>query len=472
MKAWEDFLSLLDKEMGFETVDRWLRPLKIIRFDACNLYLETKDSFHILWFEEHVRSYAEKELRNNNQKPIKIHIKASDQKNKAPQKKKTKTSKSKISNSKEILPFSLKLDEIDPNCTYDNFVEYKGNELIFRLLCDTVGYDPIKKESSLGRASLGTFNPIYISGPVGSGKSHLLHATAHALTQCGLRVIDVRADSFTEHVIKAIRAGEMKIFREIYRESDVLIIDDVHVFSRKGATQEEFFHTFNTLHTAGKQIILSANCPPQQLEAIEERLISRFEWGIVLQLEAFSGDQLKEILEAKANALDFELPYPVKEFLIEKFVSTPKALIRALEALILRHHIQTTSSYKKEIEIDVPFVEVCLRDLIQEEQKAVVTSEKVIQAVAEYYGITTNDILGKSQSRDTVLPRQITMYLCREHLKMSFMKIGSLFSKNHSTVMSSVRLIQGKMDENDPEISGSLIIILKKLQSIPLAVVS
>ena len=161
----------------------------------------------------------------------------------------------------------------------------ENNTIVYRLFCELTGYNPIAEKYEQPVVALGAFNPIYLWGGSGSGKTHLLMALTHAFKQRGLNALYARAETFTEHVVAAIRSSEMQSFRKAYRHVDVLLIDDVHVFARKDATQEEFFHTFNTLHTSGRQIILTSKCAPSLLQEIEPRLISRFEWGINVHFE-------------------------------------------------------------------------------------------------------------------------------------------------------------------------------------------
>jgi chromosomal replication initiator protein len=443
MQAWEHFLALQEAELGKDTVLKWLRPLKILRFDACNLYLEAKDSFQALWFEEHIRKKILQKFVNNNNKKIRVHLAIAN----APQKPKVKT-KTVAQTQAAPAKFQLTFDELDPNCTFEQFVQTEPNQLPYRLLSEI---------------ELGVFNPIYIHGRGGSGKTHLLMATVHALRQKGLNVIYCRAETFTEHVVTAIRAGEMNVFREAYRKIDVLCIDDVQVFSRKGATQEELFHTFNTLHLAGKQIILSANCAPGELQYIEPRLISRFEWGIVLPVEVVDQENIATILQKKAEAFRFPLHPKVANFLLETFTSSTKSLMRALEALILRTHLQESST-RSIVGVTVQSARHQLEDLIHEEERTALTPSKVVKAVAEQFGIKPEDILSKAQSRDCVVPRQVAMYLMRMELKLPYMRIGEIFGKDHSTVMSSVRVIQKGMDAEDREIADAVHAIIKNLK--------
>lgn len=451
MQIWEQFLKDQESELGRETVQKWLYSLKVLRYDARNLYLEAKDSFQALWFEEHIRGIVQTKLVNGNNAQIRIHLSLANEKSDS--KKKQYPPKKNKTDFKST-EFQLSFDELDPLCLFKHFIIGQDNELTYKFLIELTGYTQGPKPEA--------FNPIYLHGPTGSGKTHLLMSLTHHFKTQNLRTLYVRAELFTDHVVKAIRAGEMSTFRQAYRTADILLVDDIHVFSRKGATQEEFFHTFNTLHLEGKQIILSANCSPQELQLIEPRLVSRFEWGIVLPLKALQIQDLKNLLHTKAQALQFHLPTKIVDFLIEFFSRHPKILIKALEALMLRLHLDSHHSIQN---LSIIAVRTLLSDLLLEEEKAAITYSKIIQAVAEHYGIRQEDVMGKSQTRECVLPRQIAVHLCRTKLKMPFMKIGDLFSRDHSTIMTSVKLIQKALDQDNREISGALHSILKKLEN-------
>ncbi|MGK5593823.1 MAG: chromosomal replication initiator protein DnaA [Parachlamydiaceae bacterium] len=439
MKAWEEFLKRLENDFGVETIRKWLRSLKIQRYDACNLYLEAKDTFQALWFEEHIRPKVVASFFNNNNKRIKVHLKIGSA---LADKKKERTAKPK--NMKEELTFTF--HDPDPLLTFDNFIVSEANILPYRLLND----------------SPDSFNPVYLYGKSGSGKTHLLMALANKLRSKGLKVNYVRAETFTEHVVSAIRAGEMALFRQAYRNLDAFIIDDVHLFAKKNATQEEFFHTFNTLHMAGKQIYLAANCAPSELNSIEPRLVSRFEWGIVLPLVLASEHELPLLLKKKAESLHYPLHPKVAHFLIDSFKSSPKSVIRALEALILRSHINEEKSLTFK-PMTVPLAKNYLSDLLLAESQSQLTPEKIIKLCAEHYGIRSEDILGKAQKKECAQPRQVAMYFCRHHLKYPFTKIGELFSRDHSTVMTSVKLIQKSLDARDSLVEPAISAISKKL---------
>jgi chromosomal replication initiator protein len=450
MQAWDSFLKTQEEELGLETVQKWLRTIKVQKFDAVNLYLEAKDSFQALWFEEHIRAKAQLKLVNGNHKKIKVHLSISNTPGSDKKSKPKASSKTPAAS-----PFNLNFDELDPHCTFNQYCVNEENTLLYKILLEILDDNSNNQETKLG-----TFNPIFLHGAAGSGKTHLLMSLAHALRAKGLRSHYVRAETFTDHVVSAIRAGEMSIFRQAYRNVDVLIVDGVHEFSRKGATQEEFFHTFNTLHLAGKQIILSANCSPQELQLIEPRLVSRFEWGIVLPVKTLSKrEDIKHMLMAKADTLQFPLTEKLSEYLIDSFTSTPKALIKALKALVLRLHLDSNHLVTT---LSLTAAKTLLTDLILEEEKSALTPSKIIQGVAEQYGIRAEDILGKAQTKECTLPRQLAMFLIREHLKIPYIKIGDLFGRDHSTVMSSIKRIQKSYDENDGDISNALQSIKKK----------
>lgn len=474
MQAWEQFLILQEIELGIETVSKWLRSLKVLRFDACNLYLEARDTFQILWFEEHVRAKVQRSLRNNNNKSIKVHLAVDNSLEATTLRNSSRTGKltskstfrkinSDTKNGATPPKFSVTFDGLDPHCTFAHFVESQTNPVPHKLIFQILGYQEETKTLAPVKKELAVFNPIYLCGPEGTGKTHLLMAIAHAMRNQGLSVIYVRAETFAEHVISAIRAGEMSFFRSSYRNVDVLLIDDAHLLSKKWATQEEFFHTFNALHLVGRQVILSANCLPNELQFIEPRLISRFEWGIVIPIEPPQKQEIKKIFIAKAAALNFAVPTKVIEWLVETFPSGTKAIARALEALILRTHLGSVPISPHQLTI--PLAQQHLSDLIHEERQVALNPDKIIKVVAEFFCIGSEDVTGKAQSRDCALPRQIAMHFCRAQLKLPFAKIGDIFGRDHSTVMSSVKLIQKGIDNNIPEIITSWNAIFKKMKA-------
>lgn len=450
MHAWEQFLDELDHELGVETVNKWLRSLKVVRFDAANLYLEAQDPFQAMWYEEHVKKRVLKSFCNNNNRKIKVHVAVAN----LPEKKKSKKPKISEESPQEAKnSFKITFDTLDPYSTFDSYQPFESNHIAFQVVAQMAGLPLEEKGTSI--TEIGNFNPIYIYGGVGTGKTHLLMAVADKLSKDGQNVLYCGAQTFTDHVVAAIRAGEMGVFRESYRNNDVLLVDDVHLFSRKGATQEEFFHTFNTLHLSGKKIIMSANCSPKQLTYIEPRLVSRFEWGIVLPLDIPTKEETRTLLTAKCQAMGFILHEKVINFLADTF-TTAKGSVKALEAIILRVHLDTRLGRIASKNLTISHVETLIADLIKEEKEHALTYQGIIVHVAHHFSLDQGEIIGKSQRRDLALPRQLSMYFCRTLLKMPFVAIGDVFSRDHSTVMSSIKNIEKGIAEGNNEITYHL----------------
>ncbi len=459
MQAWEEFVNRIEQEVGKETSKTWLRSLRVHRFDAQNLYLEAKDTFQVLWFEEHVRQKARKLLLTNSQKPIKIHLQVGSAPNLTHQKRRaTRQPKKAVSPT-----HNYNFDPLDPTCNFSSLHIHEGNLLATKLFRQILKYDPETLTFSPTLSQPLEFNPIYLYGPPGSGKTHLLMAAAHIYQKAGIKALYSRAETFTEHLVSAIRSGEMSQFRQMWRSCDVLLMDNIDIISKKGATQEEFFHTFNSLHLPGKQIILTSAVSPQELKAVEPRLVSRFEWGLVAPLKQPTSSEIPALLRKKEEALNFPLPPKVASFLLETFQSSPKNLIEALSALMLRLHIDKKNLSQTLSSFSTTSLRKILNDLIEKEDKSSITPAKVIHTVADQFGIRVEDILSKAQSRDCVFPRQLAMYLCRQILKLPYTHIGETFSRDHSTVMSAIKQVQKQVDAQNSNVISSLHSLSKKL---------
>ncbi len=448
MQAWQDFIQRQEGRLGKDAVLKWLQPLKVADFDSGNLYLQAADSFQVLWFEEHIRPQLKAGFVNSNFRPIKVHLSLSE--SEAP----AKHSKPSKQQKQELVPqMHFFKDALDPAMTLKTFIVTNSNQVAIDLL----------SELADSRISLASFNPIYLWGTGGSGKTHLLVALAHIFEQRGLKALYARAETFTEHVVAAIRSSQMQAFRKAYRNADVLLVDDVHLFARKDATQEEFFHTFNTLHSSNRQIILASNCSPAHLEEIEPRLISRFEWGINIQIKKLERQDLRKLVDYRCENLHFPLSEAVVNDLIQTFPNSC-ALHKAIEALVLRCHLGNGSKGESH-SLDVDSVRKMLSDLIAQEQRVFLSPERIIAAVAAAHGVRSEDLLGKSQNHEYCFPRQIAMFLCRLELKLPYQSIGRVFSRDHSTVMTSIKQIEQKNKAADKELMARLSEIQKKLNS-------
>lgn len=402
MKAWDEFLQKMEMKLGKQTIDQWVRSIQIKQFDARNLYLESSDPLQINWFEEHIRPSLKNGLFNNNGRSIQVHI------NKA----------NKSIEDSEKSTYTIVQDRLDPELTFENFLTTPENMVAYKLLM----------EPNV------SFNPIFLYGPQHCGKTHLLTSAAHLYQSRGLKVFFVRAETFTSHVVQAIRLGAMDQFRSIYREIDVLIVDDVSFLAKKFATQEEFFHTFNVLHTKGKQIVLSSTLPPSKLPEIEQRLLSRFEWGISLSL---GSPPPIEILAKKATLWNLSYSKELLSYLAEEFPEDP---LLAIQALRLRTKGMSSLTPEKASQF--------LQDLLAKRRANKATPEKILSNTASHFGIRVEDILGKSHKKEFAYPRQIAMYFCRTKLQLPYQKIGAIFGRDHSTVMASIRQIQASMENS------------------------
>ncbi len=273
MKLWEDFLQIQVKSLGSEAIDKWAKSLKVVFFDAGNLYLEAQDSFQVNWFEEHLRPQIRQFFRNNNQRLIKVHL--------------SMAGSSPIDKKIWKPVLNLAGDSINAACRLETYFAGESNLMSFSLVKESL-------EKMI-------YNPIYLHGTSGSGKTHLLMAAFNFLTEQKKRCFYVTASTLTNHIVAAMRTGGMQKLRELYRQHDVLLVDDVHQLAHRSATQEELFHTFNALHVAGKQIILAGSGLPSQLDGIEPRLTSRFEWGLVLPLQVLAAQEQKEYYSSRAK---------------------------------------------------------------------------------------------------------------------------------------------------------------------------
>ena len=438
MQTWNQFLDAISIKLGDGTVQKWLRPLKVVHFDACNLYLEAESSFQIDWFEEHIRPKFSSKFLNANGRLIKIHITSSSL---PPITKEKKGIKAAPLNT--LPSFTLAKDSLFPEYTQERFIFASGNKLLESLFTKLISSED------------KTFNPIFLYGGPSSGKTHLLQALAFALQQKGHNALYVKIETFTENVVQAIRNSSMQEFRKAYRNVDALLIDDVQHLAGKNATQEEFFHTFNALHGLNKQIVLTSPVSPSLLLNIEPRLTSRFEWGLSLPILKLEKNDLFLVAENRCKQLDLHLPEDGLHFILEIFKLNLSSIQRALEALYLR-----TNGEKKNLTLS--YIKTLLKDLIHKEESSL-TPDKLLSYIAEFYQVPAQEIRGKSQTKEYSTPRQIAMFFFRQNLKMPFAKIGQYFQRDHSTVMTSVKAIEEKLSTGDSEIRAAWQKLTQKL---------
>jgi chromosomal replication initiator protein len=296
---------------------------------------------------------------------------------------------------------------------------------------------------AVAEAPAKAYNPLFVYGESGLGKTHLLHAIGHYAQNlfAGARVRYVSSEEFTNDFINSLRDDKAQAFQRRYRDVDILLVDDIQFLENKERTQEEFFHTFNTLHNANKQIVISSDRPPKQLSTLEDRLRTRFEWGLITDVQPPDLETRIAILRKKAAQDRLAAPPDVLEFIASK-ISTN---IRELEGALIR--VTAFASLNRQ-PVDLSLAEIVLKDLIPADGGPEITGATIMAATAEYFGLTMEDLCGSSRSRVLVTARQIAMYLCRELTDLSLPKIGQMFGgRDHTTVIHADRKIRGQMSE-------------------------
>ena len=305
------------------------------------------------------------------------------------------------------------------------------------------------------------YNPLFIYGGVGLGKTHLMHSIAHFIqsTHPALKVLYVSSETFTNELIEAIRNGNnmaMSRFREKYRSMDVLLIDDVQFIIGKESTQEEFFHTFNELHVAKKQIILSSDRPPKEMETLEERIRSRFEWGLLADIGSPDYETRMAILRKKEELDGVSLDDAILNYIALNIKSNIRELEGALNKLVAYENLVQT-------EITMEIAEKELQNIISPDIPLEVTPQLVVEVVAEHFGITMNQITSKSRSNDVAKPRQIAMYLCKNMTDASLETIGkAVGGRDHSTVVHGIKKV-GDDISTDTSVERLVATIRKKI---------
>ena len=338
---------------------------------------------------------------------------------------------------------------LNPKYNFDTFVVGSNNKLAHSAA--------LAAAESPGEV----YNPLYIYGGAGLGKTHLMHSIGHFILEenPGMKVLYVTSENFTNEVISCIRSGDaikMNKMRDKYRTVDILMIDDIQFIIGKESTQEEFFHTFNTLHSAGKQIILSSDKPPKDMETLEERLRSRFEWGLIADIQPPDYETRMAILQKNAESYNKEIDDEILSYIAENV----KSNIRELEGAL--NKIMAFSKLNK-VDINLEHAEEALKDVIYPNKKKEITPSFIIEVVAEHFGVSPTDIASKKRTAELVQPRQVVMYFCRELTSNSLQNIAkAIGKKDHTTVLHGIEKITEKM-ENDEELKNTVDIIRKKI---------
>ncbi|MFV0336978.1 MAG: chromosomal replication initiator protein DnaA [Chthoniobacterales bacterium] len=417
--------------------DRWFVDLEVVKDDPKNqtITLRVPNPIHKFFIESNYQHLLDQALADIFDTTRRIQIDCDSEEEQSNEAPKTAPKKAVARQRTPREREEAARDAgMNPRYTFDKFVVGANSQFAYAATL------------AVAKAPARTYNPLFIHGASGLGKTHLLQAIGHHVLgqKKNARVVYLKSEEFINEFIAAIQHGSPYKFRKKYRAADVLMIDDIQFFAGKDACQEEFFHTFNALHDGHKQIVLTSDRPACEIEKLEHRLVSRFEWGLTAELQIPDIETRIAILQSKAEGLNIKLDRWILEFLADRI----RTNIRRLEGALMR-----VTSYKSlsNAELTKEIIENLLKDILQEQAKKAVTISQIQRRVAEHFDIRLADMSSKRRPASIAFPRQIAMYLSRELTRSSLADIGDAFGgKDHGTVIHAVKLVKKRM-ENDEE---------------------
>ncbi|MBG87895.1 MAG: chromosomal replication initiator protein DnaA [Verrucomicrobiales bacterium] len=444
-KVWRSSQKRLKEVLSSDVFELWFKPVKAVGMDEAAFTLEVANEFCEVWLADNYSDLVRTAVAEATGRELRIVFRSlggpSEDSRKAAEESEKKGDKPKAK------PTS-KADELfNPRYNFDTFVV--GNNEFAHRAALAVAQNPGK-----------SYNPLFLFGGVGLGKTHLLHAIGHQVLaqKPNARVAYVSCEKFTNEFIDAIQNNSLVQFRRKYRHTDVLLIDDVQFLAGKERIQEEFFHTFNALHESHKQIVLTCDRPAGEIAGLEDRLVSRFVWGLVTDLQPPDIETRLAILQKKATAMDVELPDQISNFLAQRVRNN----IRRLEGALIRIISYSSLTGKP---LTQAIVENLLRDVLDEESQQAVSIEMIQKKVAEHFDIRLADMTSKRRPEHIAFPRQIAMYLARQLTGNSLNSIGEAFGgRDHGTVLHACRLVKDRM-EIDGGVRQTVGMLERKLRS-------
>ncbi len=449
---WQDCLSQLQDQVSPMDLSTWLRPLQADVISQDQVVLYASNMFVKSWVENHyltqIHQICQALAKNPNlQIIVKEGVKPAP---KAVEPAPTQTAnhqESAVSFQQESDAPSKFESHLNRKHLFENFVEGKSNQLA-RAVGQKLALAPGEP----------TANPFFLYGGTGLGKTHLLHAIGNGIlaNKPNARVLYIHANNFMQHMVKAMRDNKMDQFKKFYRSLDALLVDDIQFFAEKEKTQEEFFHIFNSLFETGRQIILTSDRYPKEIEKIEERLKSRFGWGLTTAIEPPDLETRVAILLKKAEEHNMELPEEVAFFIAQRL----RTNVRELEGALNR--VKAMQDFKGG-HIDIDFVRDTLKDILALQER-LVTIENIQKVVAEYYRIKVADLKSKSRARSVTRPRQVAMALAKELTNKSLPEIGRAFERDHTTVLNACREVP-KFREKDSSIQEDWANLIRTLSA-------
>jgi len=424
-KIWNQAQAAIKARIGDIAFNTWFGPIKIKGDKANNLTLEIPDNFFKDWFTTHYLELTNSAVKEASGQECTIQLEVNPSIIKKDKKDKLQAFESLI---KEEPADTVRLN---PKYVFENFVVGPSNRFT-HAACLAVAESPAKN-----------YNPLFIYGGVGLGKTHLMQAICHFIKKRApsTRMVYLTSEKFTNELINAIQHHSMENFRKQYRNTDILLLDDIHFIAGKEATQEEFFHTFNSLHDAHKQIIISSDRPPREINKLEERLISRFSWGLITDIQPPDLETRIAILKKKVEGEKIKIPDDVIGYLAESI----KNNIRELEGALIR---LSAYSLLEERIINLQLARDILKDMVRESVQTI-NIDTIQKKVAGFYNLSVNDIKTKKRNKNIVLARQIAMFLAREMTNLSLPEIGQNFGgKDHTTVLHAYNKIKESVEKD------------------------
>ena len=440
---WQEILNILVKEHEISevAVNTWIQPLIIqtITDDSITFFMVRGPRGIEFIKHKYYDIYLSMAIEQVTAKQFKILF--TDSNSAAP-----KSEPKKVSVPAEYI------GNLNPRYTFDTFVVGPTNKMAHAV------------SVAVAESPGGAYNPLFLYGGAGLGKTHLMHSIAHHIinNRPDLRVLYVTSEKFTNELIDSLKHDKNKEFRDKYRNIDVLLIDDIQFIIGKESTQEEFFHTFNHLHVSGKQIIISSDKPPKDIETLEARLRTRFEWGLIADISSPDYETRMAILRKKEE-LDglekYHIPDEVMQYIANNIKSNIRELEGSLNKLIALSNLENKP-------IDIPLAAEALKDMISPDDTRAVSPELIMDVVSEHFNVPVTELKGKKRNAEIVLPRQIVMYLCRNMTDTPLKSIGALLGgKDHASISHGVRKIENDL-KTDEALNNTVNIIKKKINPV------
>lgn len=422
-QAWQAALGQLQLEMPKAAFDTWVRDAELLTQKGNQLQIGVKNAYARDWLENRLKNTITRLVTGSMDQNVEIEFVVSQAEKQNPQPAEDQPAMD------EAVNLSKNKACLNSRYSFDSFVVGASNRLAHAA------------SMAVAEKPAQTYNPLFLYGGVGLGKTHLLHAIGNRCIKNGLQVLYVSSEEFTNDLISAIRGHTTQAFREKYRLIDVLLIDDIQFIAGKESTQEEFFHTFNTLHGQNKQIVMTSDRPPKAMVTLEERLRSRFEWGLTADIQPPDYETRVAILRSKADQASYKLPDQIIEIIAHRFQSNIRELEGALTRVVAYADLRG-------VPLDEDLVDSALADMMLQTKE--VDPKRIIETIANEFNVTTEEMKSRSRKHRLALPRQVAMYILREEADISFPQIGEILGgRDHTTVIYGCEKINDLMETDD-----------------------